>query len=550
MTETTEGLLAAGAEAAGKGDWKAARESYAAVLEDQPVAEALFGLSDALWWLGELEDCIEYRQRAYVAFRERPDPAQAALCALLLCFDFRKQIGNPAAADGWLERAGRLVAEHGIDELKGWLMFGRSFDNDDPAAGERWARAAYESARESGDRDLELCALSEIGLSLVRQSRIKDGIDRLDEAMAAALGGEGGPETVVVASCNMMLACSECAAFERAVQWIQATDRFTERFGCPFLYAECRLVFGEVLLATGEWQRAEEELRAAIASTRGSVPALHRQSLAALAELRLSQGRVEEAQRLAAQCSGRAETDPVWASIELAKGNPGAAAAIARRGLDALGEERPDAARLVELLGVSEIALREPQRAAARARRLIRLGRDRGCEVVTCRGERLLGRSLAASGDSEAARTHIESALAGFNGLDMAPDAARTRALLAEAARESHPDVCRAEAQTAFSELDRLGAAPDADRMAELLRSFGLRAARLTSRRDTRLTRREQQVLTLLGEGHSNPGIAARLHLSRKTVEHHVSRVLAKLGVRSRAEAAAEAVRLEGRSEK
>ena len=59
-----------------------------------------------------------------------------------------------------------------------------------------------------------------------------------------------------------------------------------------------------------------------------------------------------------------------------------------------------------------------------------------------------------------------------------------------------------------------------------------------------RLTAREQEVLALLAEGLPNREISQRLIISERTVHHHVSAVLSKIGVSSRAAAAREAARL------
>jgi predicted amidohydrolase len=136
----------------------------------------------------------------------------------------------------------------------------------------------------------------------------------LDEAMAGSLGGEGGSrDTVVFTSCHMIASCSRCAEFERAVQWVRAADRFTKRFGCPFLWAFCRTLYGGVLYAAGDWGQAEEELQAAVEMSKDSLAALHGQALASMAELRLAQGRVEEAERLVSGFEDYFVTAPVVA---------------------------------------------------------------------------------------------------------------------------------------------------------------------------------------------------------------------------------------------
>jgi DNA-binding CsgD family transcriptional regulator len=100
------------------------------------------------------------------------------------------------------------------------------------------------------------------------------------------------------------------------------------------------------------------------------------------------------------------------------------------------------------------------------------------------------------------------------------------------------------EQREALAILDQLGAAPAAQALRRQMRARGVRAVPRGSRTSTRrnplgLTRREAEILALLSEGLRNAAIAKRLFVSTKTVDHHVSAILAKLGVPSRAEAVA-----------
>ncbi len=98
--------------------------------------------------------------------------------------------------------------------------------------------------------------------------------------------------------------------------------------------------------------------------------------------------------------------------------------------------------------------------------------------------------------------------------------------------------------RAALAILDRIGAQPDAQRTSRRLRELGFRGIPRGPHAATRatfgkLTAREVDVLAQMASGATNADIAQRLYLSKRTVEHHVSSILAKLNVTTRGEAVA-----------
>ena len=466
----------------------------------------------------------------------------AAGAALSLVGYNKGYLGNTAAARGWLSRAARII-ENEVPELRGELLGATAYLADDPVESEALARQAAEIGRASGNSGLELMAMHAVGQALVQQGRTEDGMSLLDEAMAGLLGGEGGdPLTVAQLSCMTMVVCGSCFDLERATQWVQSLERFIDRYGCPFLYAECRTYYGRVLFETGDWDAAEALLADAISMSTGVFPAPHAFASGTLAELRLAQGRLEDAARVLRGVEGREEAAAAVASVHLQKGEPSVAAAVLRRRLAATSPDRLDAAAVIELLGEAEIALLDSDAAIDRGQALVALGAAHDCHLIVAYGQRLLGHALTLT-DAPAACAHLETALAAFTQAGIPYRTAQTRLLLARAVRLVNPEVAGAEARAALSIFEELGAERDADAAAALMRELGLKAARTGPKNIGRLTKREQEVLALLGESLSNPEIAERLFLSRKTVEHHVAHILSKLGLRGRAEAAALAAR-------
>jgi DNA-binding NarL/FixJ family response regulator len=137
-----------------------------------------------------------------------------------------------------------------------------------------------------------------------------------------------------------------------------------------------------------------------------------------------------------------------------------------------------------------------------------------------------------ARGDVPGALDRLRHACATWQELRMPYEAARARVLYGQALRSGGDEEgARLELRAARAGFERLGAAPDARRAAELLdEPTGLPRG---------LTQREAEVLRLVAAGKSNREIAAALVISEHTVARHLQNMFAKLGVSSRSAATA-----------
>lgn len=544
---SVEDSVAAASAALKAGRWKDARAAFEAALEDQAalaeddIGQALLGLSDALWWLGDTYGALRYRERAYATLRRAGDTASAVIAAIKLCIDHKSSLGNHAAASGWAGRAERLVDELGGDPgpLHGMVWLVRSYVAHDVGLSLELTQRALTLARELAIPDLELNALGERGRALVEAGEVEAGMPLLDEAMAGTLGGEcENLDVAVYTSCAMLDACEHASDLARAIQWCRAAEAFTRTYGCPFLHAECRLLYGGVLIGAGDWVQAEIELKAALEAAEQAYPALQARALARLAELRMRQGRLEEADTLVDEIADPLTTALPAAAVRLAHGQASATAALCERFLDNFGDEHIDAAPILGRLVQAHLAAGEVDAASAAADRLADRAAKQSDDRLAAHAALATGRVRHRQGDAEEAIQSLQQAVELFARVELPWETACARLELATTLAASRRDLAIPEAKAALSGFDGLGASTGADAAAALVRSLG--ATGHTRTKDIGvLSKREQQILGLLGQGLSNPEIAERLYISRKTASHHVTSVLTKLGLRNRSEAAA-----------
>ena len=537
--------MAAARSAFEAADWEGAAEAYERALGDGEEAEALDGLGQVRWFQGRIEEAIDLRERAYALYRRDADHVAAAGIALWLMVEYTASRGEGAIANGWFLRGERLLAglELCAPHVELEIARARRVADADPEQAERHFADALAAAGGLGSSAAHVRVLTVLGVHRVGQGQVDEGMAMLDEAMAAVLGRElTDPWTVGSACCQMLAACDAAADWPRAMEWCREVVPFVERRGMVPLWAWCRAMFGGVLTAVGDWERAERELLDSLRTYGGPDRPMAAFPLARLAELRIRQGRYEEAERLIEDLEGHPRAVATGIAVMLARGKPQAAAAACERRLRRTGPSSPGAAPLLALLVQARLQLGDVDGASQAVERLADVARKLNRPDLTATAETAAAQVSLARGDGAAA-AHLDLALELFNRLGMPLEAGRARLSLAHVyAREGETELAVVEARRALRGFERLGALPDADAAAKLLRELGA-SGRSAPRRNETLTARELEVLALLGEGLSNARIAERLVIAPKTAEHHVSRVLRKLDLKSRAEAAAHAAR-------
>jgi DNA-binding NarL/FixJ family response regulator len=541
-SETPADLLRVGRDALAAAEWERASACFQqAQRQVGDTAEVLDGLGRAAHFQGRHLQAIALLERGFAAYSRSDERAEAAEVARWLAFLYSAVHGNMAAANGWMARAERLL--EGMEESveHGRLALDRAPWTDDPAERERHAMAALAIARRFGDPDLEFSAQALLGHSYVCAGRVAEGMALLDEAMAAVSGGEVARiDAIGEIYCRLLGACERATDMRRAEQWMAAARGFVA-WG-DFVPPTCRLHYGGILMAVGRWTEAEEELLAAARVFEGGLRAMRDAPLMKLAELRVRQGRFEEAERLLEGHEARPAARQALAAIALARGDLALAEDLARLCLEREDASDPACAPLLELL-VDILLAREDLPAANEAlERLTELASISGDERMTAAARLTAGRLRAAEGD-ERARPHLHAAIEAFASLDLPHEAARAQFELARSLASEAPAGAASEARSALVTFERLGAKRDADAVAELLRTLGAAGGRAWPKRQGTLTRRETEVLSLLASGCSNAEIAERLYISKRTAEHHVASILSKLELRSRTEAAAYALR-------
>jgi DNA-binding CsgD family transcriptional regulator len=525
--------------------------------EADPVDETVLSLNEEVAALAAALGRHDVALERRLVFAERVNDAPRRASAFLDAAKSAFALNDPVAAQAFLDRARAISSGDALFaveleiEQAALLLWGASskelgrqaahaaatsalhlFEGDDRARAPylEALRVEYEAAYQEDD-------LETIVRTAERRASVARGFDE---------------ETYLTASLAGARALRRIGRLHEALEQVQRVWQEARRRVLPRIALEAGYWLGMYLLQSGRVREAEDVIEDAVElASRVGDEARGRHSFERLASEVVFYGDdwrrgVERLLDYTRGASEHAQVElhklaAVWLALaggSTLKDDVHAELASARACADAAG--CPRCATELRLAGADALAHTGESREAA-----LWLAEWVNMQPRPQPHDRFLERRVEALAQDPASSELLEAAAREADELGFGLDALWTRldlgAALAHSERARSKEILGDVAQGA----GQLGARPIAGLAEKRLRGLGVRTWRRSAAGERALTEREHEIARLIAAGASNPEIAQRLFVSRKTVERHVSNVLRKVGVRNRAELAARVSELE-----
>jgi DNA-binding CsgD family transcriptional regulator len=528
---------------------RVAAELLAQAVASSPAGSAqhdcLVGrLADALYRVGDTAEAEQVANRALVHAAE-PDLLVDLHWTLAQC---RMRVGLSAESLATLNRA---LASPGISarhRARLLVLAARTHSNlgEVEKAG-RVATSALAAASEAGDNWSMGWALHVLTIVTAVQGQMTDALALFDQALTVTQADPALTDLRLLLQINKAVTLGNLDQYEEALAAARQARHLADQVGTVIRLAQAHSALGQLLFETGRWDDALAEVEVLHEDLKEPAAACCDLGIAAV--ICFHRGEIAAARRHLA------------AAVPHAKriGNRLIGPLALARSLDCEhADALPEAlAALTAGFADNTEELEEIEDLLADAVRLATKTGDLGTAKA------LVGHAAALAAESEI--PHRQANALYCRGL-LDHDATRllaaaerygdaSRPLLSAKALEAAAEefVCtddRGQARAAFTRAveiyTSLGAATDVARLQARFRAHGIRRGPHAKHRQARsgwdsLTPTETKIAALVEEGLSNPEIAARLLLSRRTVATHVSHILKKLDVHSRIDIAREA---------
>jgi DNA-binding CsgD family transcriptional regulator/tetratricopeptide (TPR) repeat protein len=402
------------------------------------------------------------------------------------------------------------------------------------------------AAAEAGDTWATGWALHVRTVATAYQGRVTDALPLFDRALTVTQSDPALTDLRLLLQLNRAVTLGNLDRYEEALAAAGRARDLADQVGTTLRLSQAHCALGQLLFETGRWDDALAEIEALPEDLKEPKTACYELGIAAV--ISFHRGETDEAGRYlaAAVRHGKRVGRRVIATLALAH-------SLDREHDGALPEAL---AALTEVFDVNAEELEEIEPLLPDGVRLAVQGSD----LSTART--LTGHVAALAADSEIPHRQADAlycrALLDHDAAGLLAAAERygeasrplQRAKALEAAAEHFLDADdRTQARAAFTYAvevyTALDAAADVARLQAAFRAHGIRRGPHAKHRRARngwesLTATEIKIATLVEEGLSNPEIAAKLLLSRKTVATHVSHILKKLDVNSRTDIARE----------